>query len=116
MGEAMLTAEQAFLLARVRHEAHSMEHGALVDALCDAWEARFRLKQSFLSLSRQAGFVFRLEEHRPWRPPRSDADFVRLLGYVPSPQERAAYLRHQREAVTMELDMEAIVLTPDEDD
>lgn len=116
MDEVALTPEQDYLLARVRYEAQDMEREALITALCDAWEARFRLKQSFICLSRQAGFVFLLEERRPWQPPKSDAEFARLLGYIPSPQERAAYLKHQREAVTMELDMEAIVLTPDEDD
>lgn len=107
--------EQAFLLQRVRLEAEAMDRSALIEALCDAWAARFRLKHAFASMSRDAGYLFHLEERRPWRPPETEADFEAALGYVPDAAERAAYLRRQWETATMALDMDAIVLTPDDD-
>lgn len=116
MDEDQLSLEQRFLLQRIRLDASTMEHEPLVTALCDAWEARFRLKQIFASMSREAGFSFVVEERLPWRRPESDADYERVFGYIPSAQEREAFLKYQEETVTMELDMEAIVLTPDEDD
>lgn len=116
MDEDPLTLEQRFLLARIRQEAQSFEPEALVAALCDAWEARFRLKRTFILLSQQAGWVFQLEERQPLPRLESDEECRRLFGYIPSAEERAAFLKHQHETVTMDLDMEAIVRTPDEDD
>jgi len=116
MDEDTLTLEQQFLLQRLQREALAMDREQLVGALFDAWAARFRLKQAFISMSQQAGFVFRVEERHPWRQPESDEEFYQLFGYLPSMKEREAYLRHQHETATMELDMEAIVLTADEDE
>ena len=116
MDEDTLTLEQRFLLLRMQREARAMDREQLLGALCDAWVARFRLKQAFTTMSQQAGFVFRVEERHPWRQPETDEDFCQLFGYLPSPEEREAYLRHQHETATMELDMEAIVLTADEDE
>lgn len=116
MSDDQLTTEQEYLLKRVRVEAQKLDRGELIDALCDSWEARFRLKQTFLSMSREAGFIFMLQERRPWRQPETEEDYKKALGYVPTEDEKKAYLKHQWESATMELDMDEIVLTPDEDE
>lgn len=115
MDDDSLTLEQAFLLQRVRLEAQDLDRDKLIDALCAAWEVRFRGKQAWLSMARQAGLLLQLEERHPWQPPKTRAAYERWLGYMPNATECEALLKHQQELATMELDMEAIVLTPDED-
>jgi hypothetical protein len=115
MGDIELTAEQKYLLKRVELEASAMSKPELVRALCAAWEARFKLKQTFMANSREAGFIFYLEERHPWQPPETEEEFASLMGYVPTEDEASEYIRELHEVATMELDMDDIVLTPDED-
>ena len=115
MEELELTQEQKYLLRRVEIEARTMSKDELVEALCTSWEARFRLKQTFIANSRNAGFVFFLEERHPWQQPETREEFTELMGYEPTEEEAEEYLRDMWEAATMELDMDEIVLTPDDD-
>lgn len=115
MEELDLTQEQKYLLRRVEIEARAMSKEQLVEALCTSWEARFKLKQTFLANSREAGFLFFLEERHPWQQPETREEFTEVLGYEPTESEAEDYLREMWEAATMELDMDEIVLTPDDD-
>ncbi|NDD46145.1 MAG: hypothetical protein EBZ24_12320 [Synechococcaceae bacterium WB9_4xB_025] len=115
MGDIELTSEQKYMLRRVEMEANAMSKAELVQALCTSWEARFKLKQTFLTNSRAAGFIFFLEERHPWQPPETEEEFASLMGYVPTEDEANEYLRELHEVATMELDMDDIVLTPDDD-
>lgn len=115
MEELDLTQEQKYLLRRVEIEARAMSKDQLVEALCTSWEARFKLKQTFLANSREAGFLFFLEERHPWQQPETREEFTEVLGYEPTESEAEDYLREMWEAATMELDMDEIVLTPDDD-
>lgn len=115
MGDIELTAEQRYMLRRVEIEAQAMSRDDLIVALCASWEARFKLKQTFLTNSREAGFIFFLEERHPWQQPETQEEFAALMGYVPTEDEANEYLRELHEVATMELDMDDIVLTPDDD-
>lgn len=110
-----LSPEQCYLLRRVAIEAETLDRDQLIAALCEAWEARFRLKQYFISTSRAAGFVFQVQEQCVWPQPESPAEFEAVFGYRPSAAELEAYYEQMWELATMELDMDAIVLTPDDD-
>jgi hypothetical protein len=115
MEELELTQEQKYLLRRVEIEARAMSKDELVEALCTSWEARFKLKQTFIANSRNAGFIFFLEERHPWQQPETKEEFTEILGYEPTEDEAEEYLREMWEVATMELDMDDIVLTPDDD-
>jgi hypothetical protein len=111
----LLTTEQRYLLRKVELEAQAMSRPELIAALCDAWEARFAQKQHFISNTREAGLVFRIEERQPLQLPESHEELKQLFGHLPDEEELDAYLREQWESATMELDMEAIVQTPDDE-
>ena len=115
MEDMELTSEQKYLLRRVEIEAKAMSKDELVEALCTSWEARFKLKQTFIANSREAGFMFFLEERHPWQQPETCEEFEELMGYAPTEDEANDYLREMWEVATMELDMDEIVLTPDDD-
>ncbi len=115
MEDMELTSEQKYLLRRVEIEAKAMSKDELVEALCTSWEARFKLKQTFIANSREAGFMFFLEERHPWQQPETREEFEDLMGYAPTEDEANDYLREMWEIATMELDMDEIVLTPDDD-
>jgi hypothetical protein len=115
MSEVELTAEQKYLLRRVELQAHHLSRDELVHALCNAWEERFRLKQTFLTISREAGFVFSLVERHPWQPPETDEEFKEVMGFVPTEEEAESFVRDLYETATMELDMDDIVLSEDDE-
>jgi hypothetical protein len=115
MGDIDLTDEQKYLLKRVEIEARTLSKDELVNALCNAWAERFKLKQIFLANSREAGFIFCLEERHPWQLPETEEEFTEIFGFVPTEDEANEYLQSLYETATMELDMDEIVLTPDDD-
>jgi hypothetical protein len=115
MSNVELTTEQQYLLRKVEVHARQLSRDELVAAVCNAWEERLKLKQTFLALSREAGFVFSLVERYPWQPPETEEEFEAILGFVPTEEEANDYLRDLYETATMELDMDEIVLTPDDD-
>ena len=108
--EEGLTLEQAFLLHRMAAEAREMSREELIDALLESWEMRFRLKQNFLLTTREAGYMFKMEERRPLRQPESEEELIELMGRVPTEEEMRDYMREIWEDATMELDMDEIVL------
>lgn len=110
-----LSTEQQYMLQRLAMEAKGMSREQLIEALCDSWEARYRQRQCFISSSRSAGFVFQMEERRPWQQPETEEEFKEILGYVPTEEEANAYLKDAWETATMELDMDEIVLMSDEE-
>lgn len=110
-----LTDEQQYMLCKVRLEAQSLRREELIEALCNSWEARYRQRQLFESVSRDMGVEFSLTEEYPWQRPETEEDFEELLGYVPSDEEASRYLQGLWENARMEIDMDEIVLTPDEE-
>ena len=115
MSDAKLTTEQRYLLRRVAVEAQDLSRDELIEALCNCWEARFLQKQIFACSSREAGFVFQIEERLPLQQPETEEEFTEIFGYLPTEEEAMAYLEDLHEIATMELDMDEIVLTPDDD-
>jgi hypothetical protein len=105
-----LTHEQSYLLRRIELEANDLSREELITALLDCWEARFRQKQIFLSTTRSAGYIFRMDEGATLLAPETEEDFTTIFGYVPSDEEAEDYMRGIWENATMELDMDAIVL------
>ncbi|MEN9859954.1 MAG: hypothetical protein RLZZ515_436 [Cyanobacteriota bacterium] len=110
-----LTAEQQYMLRRLELEARQMSREELIKALCASWEAKYRQLQFFTYSSRSAGFLFRIEERHPWQQPETEQEFKDILGYVPTEAEAQQYIKEAWETATMELDMEDIVLSPDDD-
>jgi hypothetical protein len=115
MSKTQLTTEQQYLLRRVAVEAQELSRDELIEALCDCWEGRFLQKQIFACSSREAGFVFQIEERFPQQLPETEEEFTAIFGYLPTEEEAMAYINNLREVATMELDMDEIVLTPDDD-
>ena len=108
--EEGLTMEQRFLLQRLALEAKEMSKEELLHALLESWEMRFHLKQSFLSTTREAGYMFKMEERRPIRQPETEEDLIAAIGHMPTDEEVHDYMRGMWENATMELDMDEIVL------
>jgi FMN phosphatase YigB (HAD superfamily) len=115
MSKVKLTTEQQYLLRRVAVEAQDLSRDELIEALCDCWEARFLQKQIFEYSSREAGFVFQVKERLPLQQPETEEEFTAIFGYLPTEEEAMAYLEDLQQIATMELDMDEIVLTPDDD-
>lgn len=115
MDEDLLTTEQRYLLRQVELQAQAMDRDELIAALCDAWEARFRQKQSFIFTLQGAGLATRIEERQPCLLPDSDEELRRWFGHLPDEDELNAFFQEQWETATMELDMDEIVQTPDDD-
>lgn len=108
--EEGLTLEQKFLLHRIAAEAQEMGKEELIGALLESWETRFRIKQNFLLTTREAGYMFKMEERQPLRPPESEEELIQAIGHVPTDEEVEDYMREMWENATMELDMDEIVL------
>lgn len=106
--------EQQYLLARIYLEAQTMSRAELADALCDSWLTRFQLKAIFESYCREHQLGFRIEEARPVIEFETEEDFMAVFGCIPTEEEARAYFRSLEEVATMELDMDEIVLTPDD--
>lgn len=112
--EEELTMEQTFILHRLAEEAKGMSREQLISALIESWEMRFRIKQNFMATTREAGYMFKMEERRPTRQPETEDELAEILGYEPTEEEIANYMRDVWENATMELDMDEIVLSRDE--
>jgi methylase of polypeptide subunit release factors len=110
-----LSEEQQYMLRKVRLEAESMSRQELVEALCDSWEARYRQRQIFTSMGQQFGLSFTVREEYPWQRPETEEEFEEVLGFVPTENEAEAYLKELWENARMDIDMDEIVLTPDEE-
>lgn len=110
-----LSIEQQCMLRRVEVQAREMSRDELVTALCEAWESKYRLQQMFASIGQSLGLRFAVQERMPWQPPETLNDFEPILGYVPTDDEAMEFMQQMAESATMELDMDEIVLTPDDD-
>lgn len=106
--------EQKFLLHRIAAEAREMSRDGLINALLESWEMRFRIKQNFLSTTREAGYVFKMEERQPPRLPETKEELIEVMGHAPTEEEAESYMREVWENATMELDMDEIVLSSDD--
>ena len=107
-----LSTEQQYLLRRIHLEAQSMSREQLVRALIRATEEKLRLKQYFASIS--SGGI-RVVEGQACRLPEDEDGLREIFGHLPTESEIEAYYEQQYETATMEVDMDEIVLTPDED-
>lgn len=108
-----LTEEQQFILRKIEIEAQELDREELIDALLDCWEVRFRLKQTFMELSREAGITFKLEEAQSSSAPECLEDLEEIFGYEPSEEETVEFMKSVYENATMELDMDEIILGGD---
>lgn len=113
--DAELTDEQQYMLRKVRLEAQAMSREELIEALCSSWEVRYQQRQAFISMGRSVGLRFSLTEQYPWQPPETLEEFEAVLGYVPTAEQAEAHVKEMWENARMELDMDEIVLTPDEE-
>ncbi len=111
---ADLTQEQNFFLHRIALEAQSYSRDELIEALLDCWEAKFRQKQTFVVSSKEAGFSFNLNEGIAVMPETVVEEFEKANGHAPTWEDAEDYLENIQENVSMELDMDAIVLEPGE--
>lgn len=109
-----LTAEQQFMLHRMALEIQSLSRDELHQALLDCWEARFRQKQSFIASAKEAGFSFQFNEGIAVMPATAVEEFEDFHGHAPTWEDAEDYLEQIQENVHMELDMDAIVLEPEE--
>lgn len=110
-----LSIEQQCMLRKVEVQAQEMSREELITALCEAWEAKYRLQQMFASIGQSVGLRFAVHEQTQWQPPETIEQFAEILGYVPTDEEAMEFMHQMAESATMELDMDEIVLTPDED-
>ena len=108
-----LTEEQQFILRRVEIEARDLDKEGLIEALLACWEVRFKLKQSFMEFSREAGLSFRLEETSNLHAPETIEELEEIFGYEPTEEETIEYMKALYENATMELDMDEIILGGD---
>jgi len=108
--DEVLTTEQQYLLRRIELEIKELSRDELIAALLECWEARFRLKQTFLLTAREAGYVFKMEDGGTLFAPETEEDLAEIFGYAPTEEEAEDYMRGLWENATMELDMDAIVL------
>lgn len=110
-----LTEEQQYMLRKVQVEAQSLTREELIEALCNSWEARYRQRQILMAMARDLGVRMELTEEYPWQPPETEEEFEEILGYVPTERQANEYLKELWENARMEIDMDEIVLMPDEE-
>mgnify|MGYP001225037715 CR=1 FL=1 len=109
-----LTHEQQFVLHRLALELKDYSKEELIEALLSCWEARFRQKQIFLASSQEAGFSFNFNDGMAVMPEAAVKEFEQSHGYKPTWEDAEDYMESIAEEACMELDMESIVLEPDE--
>lgn len=109
-----LTQEQQFMLQRITLEIKDYSKEELIEALLSCWEARFRQKQIFLASSQEAGFAFAFNDGIAVMPEAAVKEFEQSHGYKPTWEDAEDYMESIAEEACMELDMEAIVLEPEE--
>jgi hypothetical protein len=109
-----LTQEQEFLLARVTVEAMEMSRQELIEALVEAWYTKFQVRAAYESILQAEGLCFNISERVPCCDPTDAKSLASLLGYEPTAEEAEDYFCQAVEDATMELDMDEIVLTPED--
>ena len=102
MGE--LTSEQEFFLAAVGVEAAGMARQELIEALVLCWKQKFEHANVYQSILAEHEISFRMQGIRPLEI-NSDA----VLNSI----ETEELISDVMESATMELDMDAIVLSED---
>lgn len=111
--DVQLSEEQEFLLARIALEAQHLSKEELVEALLSVWSAKMVQHEIYSAVLAENEISFRMQEHVPID--LSDPDALgRVFGYEPSEEEAVDYVLDIMEGATMELDMDEIVLTPDD--
>ena len=108
-----LTEEQQFLLARIGVEAAAMNRTELIDALLSCWAQKMAMKQVYEAVLAENEIGFRMQELMPIDI-TSEETLTEVFGYSPSDQEAEDYVVDAMESATMELDMDEIVLTPED--
>ena len=113
MDEYFLDTEQEFLLARLVSEASALSKDELIEALVNAQAQRFALIGMYTEILAENGIAFRLQETMTFDP-TDEESLTALFGYRPTDAEVEELACDVVETATMELDMDAIVLAPDE--
>lgn len=105
--------EQEFLLARVYAEAQELSKTELIEALVGAVAQKLAIQQMATDLMAEHGIGFRLQNGFAFDPTDPDT-LTAFLGYEPTEAEAEEYAIDAIEMATMELDMDAIVMAPEE--
>lgn len=105
--------EQEFLLARLATEAQSWSKPELIEALVGAVAQRFATARMYTDILAANGIGFRLQQGIAVDFTDENA-LTNLFGYRPTDAEVEEFATDVMEVATMELDMDAIVLAPDE--
>ena len=111
--DAEFDTETEFLLARVMVEAQSLSKAELVEALVGAVAQKYSVIEMYTNLLADHGIGFRMQETMPFDLTDEGA-LASLFGYTPTDAEVEEFANDVMEVATMELDMDAIVLAPDE--
>ena len=111
--ECLLTSEQEFLLARLCFEAAPLSREELIEHLVSAYAQKMSMVTYFTEILAEHGIAFRMQDHPIFDPTDMDS-LVRLFGYEPSDAEVEELAYSSIEAATMEVDMDAIVLAPED--
>lgn len=101
------------MLARIGVECAELSRAELIEALISCWAQKLAMKQVYESVMAEHEIGFRMQELMPVDL-TSDEALTGIFGYQPSDEEAEDYVVDAMEAATMELDMDAIVLTPED--
>lgn len=102
-----LSQEQEFFLRRLEHVMASMSRQELEEALHDAWEELFHLKQRWRLANHLEGTHCAMEPRYVMAPPETMEEMRIVLGYEPTRQEAQRFLEQLEEA-RMDVDLEEI--------
>ena len=108
-----LTEEQQFILARLSVECAELSRTELIEALVSCWAQKMAMKQVYETVLVENEIGFRMQELMPVDVTSQEA-LTGIFGYSPTDEEAEDYVEGAMEAATMELDMDAIVLTPED--
>ena len=102
MGE--LSQEQEFVLAAIGVEAAGMARQELIDALVSCWTQKFELHNIYQAVLAEHEISFRMQELKPL-----EINSDQMLNSI----ETEELIEDVMESATMDLDMDAIVLSED---
>ena len=111
--ECLLEPEQEFALAKLIADCQSLSKDELIDALVGAVSQRYALMQLYDNVLAENGIGFRLEAARVFDFTDERA-LKELFGYTPTDAEVEELANDAYETATMELDMDAIVMAPED--
>jgi len=113
MDDFLWEPEQEFLLAKLAAEASALSKEELIHVLVHAQAQKFAMEEMYTQILAENGIAFRQQETMTFDP-TDEESLTALFGYRPTDAEVEELACDVVETATMELDMDAIVLAPDE--